>query len=124
MTNYLGQSGALLPIGADGSDPTITALKSDIKQPYEARVALGRETIGRLGVRRRDCSRRRLLANGHRDVLGAAPPPGVVEVARQATLEVLGACGIPPSLFLAQSDGTAQRESFRRFLHTTLQPMA
>ena len=47
-------------------------------------------------------------------------PPGVVEVARQATLEVLGACGIPPSLFLASSDGTAQRESFSRFLHTTL----
>ena len=55
--------------------------------------------------------------------LGAAPPPGVVEVARQATLEVLGACGIPPSLFLSSADGTAQRESFRRFLHTTLQPL-
>ena len=56
--------------------------------------------------------------------VGAAPPPGVVEVARQATLEILGACGIPPSLFLSSADGTAQRESFRRFLHTTLQPLA
>ena len=62
--------------------------------------------------------------NGSSRRIGASPPPGVVEVARQATLEVLSACGCPPSLFLASSDGTAQRESFRRFLHTTLQPLA
>ena len=40
-----------------------------------------------------------------------------------ARLEVLSACGVPPSLFL-DADGTGQRESFRRFLHTTLQPLA
>ena len=56
--------------------------------------------------------------------IGAAPPPGVVEVARQATLEVLGACGIPPSLLSSDSGDSGQREGFRRFLHTTLQPLA
>ena len=30
----------------------------------------------------------------------------------------------PLALFLSSADGTAQRESFRRFLHTTLQPLA
>lgn len=38
--------------------------------------------------------------------------------------DVLGACGVPPTLFVANSDGTAQRESFRRFLHASLRPVA
>ena len=38
--------------------------------------------------------------------------------------DVLGACGVPPTLFVPNSDGTAQRESFRRFLHSSLRPMA
>ena len=44
---------------------------------------------------------------------------------RTATaLDVLGACGVPPTLFVANSDGTAQREAFRRFLHAGLRPVA
>ena len=38
--------------------------------------------------------------------------------------DVLAACGVPPSLLVPNSDGTAQRESYRRFLHTALRPMA
>ena len=115
-----GPTGSLLPIAVDGADPTVAALKKDIRFLHGA-VALvenignwatGGETTG--GGSSEWAPRR----------VGAAPPPGVVEVARQATLEVLGACGIPPSLFLSSADGTAQRESFRRFLHTTLQPLA
>ena len=34
------------------------------------------------------------------------------------------ACGIPPGLFSVQSDGTAQREGYRRLLHSTVVPMA
>ena len=30
-------------------------------------------------------------------------------------VEVLGACGVPPGLFIERADGTAQRESYRRF---------
>ena len=48
-----------------------------------------------------------------------------VDPLRTATgRDVLAACGVPPSLFVATSDGTAQREAFRRFLHTALRPMA
>ena len=36
---------------------------------------------------------------------------------------VLGACGVPVSLF-TDADGTSQRESFRRFLTTAVQPLA
>ena len=38
--------------------------------------------------------------------------------------DVLAACGVPPTLVTPNSDGTAQRESYRRFLHTALRPMA
>ena len=38
--------------------------------------------------------------------------------------DLLAAAGVPPTLFVANSDGTAQRESYRRFLHTGLRPMA
>ena len=38
-------------------------------------------------------------------------------------LEVLAACGVPPGLFL-EVDGTAQRESYRRFFSLTVEPLA
>lgn len=38
--------------------------------------------------------------------------------------DVLAACGVPPTLFVANSDGTAQREAFRRFMHGSLRPLA
>ena len=38
--------------------------------------------------------------------------------------DLLAACGISASLFESSSDGTGQREAFRRFLHTGIQPMA
>ena len=37
--------------------------------------------------------------------------------------DVLAACGVPPTLFVANSDGTAQREAFRRFMHSSLNPV-
>ena len=42
----------------------------------------------------------------------------------QTGRDVLSACGVPPTLFVANSDGTSQRESLRRFLHSSLVPMA
>ena len=51
--------------------------------------------------------------------------PADAAVARTETgRDVLGACGVPPSLYVANSDGTAQREAFRRFLHGSLRPLA
>ena len=46
-----------------------------------------------------------------------------MELAERAALEIYAACGVPPALF-AIGEGTAQRESFRRFLHATVQPLA
>ena len=50
---------------------------------------------------------------------------GILDALRTATgRDVLGACGVPPTLFVPNSDGTAQREAFRRFLHASLRPVA
>ena len=38
--------------------------------------------------------------------------------------DVLAACGVPPALVTPNTDGTSQRESLRRFLHSSLVPMA
>ena len=56
--------------------------------------------------------------------LGADPPAalGLLRSAVEAT--VLGLLGIPPGLADASADGTAQRESYRRWLHGSVQPLA
>ena len=56
--------------------------------------------------------------------LGANPPAtlGLLRSAVEAT--VLGLLGIPPGLADASADGTAQRESYRRWLHGSVQPLA
>ena len=114
-----GPVGALLPIGADGSDPTITALKGDIGN-LKGKVAL----VERLTDWASGGAAQGSSSEWAPRRIGASPPPGVVQVAERAFLEVIAACGVPPSLFVSQADGTAQRESFRRLLHSTIQPLA
>ena len=55
--------------------------------------------------------------------IGANPPAAEVTLLERSFLEVLAACGVPPALF-GEGDGTAQRESFRRLLHTVIEPLA
>ena len=61
---------------------------------------------------------------GNRDASARTPPAAEVELLARAFTEALSACGVPPTLFSDRSDGTAQRESFRRYLHSTLDPIA
>ena len=56
--------------------------------------------------------------------LGANPPASMVTLDNDAAQQILGACGVPPGLFRANADGTSQRESWRRFLHGTIGPLA
>ena len=41
-----------------------------------------------------------------------------------SAVDVLAACGVPPSLTAANADGTGQREAFRRFVALTIRPAA
>lgn len=54
--------------------------------------------------------------------LGATPPDSLVNLRSDSTLQVLAACGVPVEL-VQRSDGTALRESWRQFLHGTVQPV-
>ena len=55
--------------------------------------------------------------------LGSNPPAAAVELRRDAGLAALAACGVPPTLYAAGSDGSGQREAWRRFLHGTVAPL-
>ena len=55
--------------------------------------------------------------------IGANPPSTLPELRRQAEESVLAACGVPVSV-LGGATATAARESFRQFLHGTIQPVA
>ena len=55
--------------------------------------------------------------------IGANPPQGLTLLRSESALAVLAACGVPPSMVDGRVDGTAQRESWRRFLHGSLLPL-
>ena len=55
--------------------------------------------------------------------LGANPPPPVVDLRGSVAEHVLAACGVPVAL-LGRADGTLARESWRQFLHGTVEPVA
>ena len=56
--------------------------------------------------------------------LGMNPPAGEIELRSEVQTAILMACGIPPSLVTVPADGSGQRESYRRFLHATIAPVA
>ena len=114
-----GPRGGVLPLPVDGADPTVTALKADIRNLRGKLAFVESARTMHAGA----------AANAPRgdwqtQRLGANPPAAEVELLNASTVEVLNACGVPPSLFSLRGDGTAQRESFRRLLHSTIQPLA
>ena len=54
--------------------------------------------------------------------LGAAPGAPLVSLRDGAALAILAACGVPTEL-VGGGDGTSLREAWRRFLHSTVQPL-
>ena len=56
--------------------------------------------------------------------LGADPPAALVTLRRDVGCDVAAAAGVPPPLISLDADATARRESYRAFLHSTIQPLA
>ena len=69
-------------------------------------------------------SQQRPLSDWQPRPIGPRQDDGSVSLRDDTAVAVLGACGVPPSLAIANSDGTGQRESFRRFLHSSVVPLA
>ena len=109
----------LLPTPKPGDDPSMTALRADLRTSkgglhlVESMAAEWQGGDGRTAPRR-DWETKRI---------GADPPQALVMLAERATAEVYAACGVPPQLVEPQGDGTAAREAYRRFLHATVAPL-
>ena len=109
--------GYLLPMPADGAATQVDKLRSDIAD-LKGRIAVvetmqGGWGTGTPGAPRRDYELARLGPNF---------PAANVDLYRQAHNVVLAACGYPVQL-ATDSDGTAQREAWRRYLHGTVAPL-
>lgn len=55
--------------------------------------------------------------------IGANPPPSLATLRTDSAQAVLAACGVSADLF-THGDAAGQRESWRRFLHGSVQPLA
>ena len=119
-----GPLAQLLPVPQDGGDgdadtDPLAGLKNDIRDA--AGKALLVETTaagwgeGAVAAPRADWRQSRL---------GPMPPESMVKLAAAAFSRVLAAAGVPPSLFVDDADGTAQREGLRRYHMGVVVPMA
>ena len=55
--------------------------------------------------------------------VGPNPPDSLRTIMQEAARATAGACGVPWPL-LSGAEGAAERESYRRFLHSSVQPVA
>ena len=62
-------------------------------------------------------------ANWRPQRLGADPPPSLATLRTDSAQAVLATCGVSADLF-THGDAAGQRESWRRFLHGSVQPLA
>ena len=117
-----GTRGHLLPIPAEPGDdedesnplgPLVSQLARLKGQTRIVETTAAGYGEGREAAPRKDFEPKRI---------GADPPEALARLREDSGSSVLAACGVPPEL-IRRSDGTAQRESYRRFLHGTLAPM-
>ena len=109
-----GPVGNVLPLPHKGS---VAALQQDIDK-LAGRTVLVESTSAGFGDKeaapRGDWQTRRI---------GANPPSAMIELRKEVQASILAACGCPGSL-IERSDGTLAREEMRRFLHSTISPVA
>ncbi len=107
-----GPRGSILPVPKN--DPTLATFKDDVKN------AAGKLLTVQAGDWNAASGDRAVAWEAKR--FGASPPAALVEQARLAYAEVVGACGLTVDLFMG-GDAGGQRESYRRALHTVIAPL-
>ena len=116
-----GPVGSVIPVpsevGATEDDP-LQGLRADLNQMRGA-VAIAETTQAGYGEGRAVAP-----TTDWRPIrIGAHPPEVLAGLRSDSAALVLAACGIGPSLGgLIRADGGAQREAYRRFLHSTIVP--
>ena len=113
-----GPRGYLLPVvGADGADDTINEFRGQLAglNGRVATVEAQQSMAADAGLmRRREWETIRI---------GGTPPEQNIALAKMASEEVLGACGIPQGLVIGDSVSAGLREAWRVFLFGTLAPL-
>ena len=117
----LGASGYIIPIPKPGADPDnddpLATLREDLRAA-EGRTLLAETTARGWGEGKASAPAGDYTARRY----GANPPATLTDLRGAAETSLLAAAGIPPAL-VSMQDGTAQRESYRRFIHTTVEPL-
>ena len=110
----------ILPVPSDGGDPKLAGLRSDISKAAGGAVLAEATSTGWDETRNQAGTRNDWKAQR----LGPEVPQGLRETWKDVLLAVGNACGIPAGLLDPGADGTAQREAYRRFIMSAVQPMA
>ena len=110
-----GPRGSFLPMPKDAGDSTTDALRSDIKS-----AAGGMLTVESMSSAWK--SGEAPPADWRQQRFGPSPPDSLTKLLGIASQEVTAACGLSISLF-TDSDGTGQREAWRRALFSVIQPL-
>ena len=105
--------------GDDGDDDPLKMLKADIAGA-RGRALLLETTAGGWGEGKTAAPQ----ADWRQQRLGPQPPDVLAQLRRDAFAHVLAACGAPPSMFVDNADGTAQREAVRRWHLNLVLPLA
>ena len=108
-----GPRGAFLPVPADGTDPTVTAFKGDVRGAKGKMLVVESGDWG-------DASNAATQYQPRR--FGNDPPDAVISQAKLASAEVYAACGMNPGLFTNEGE-TGMRESYRQALHSLVAPL-
>ena len=114
--------GSLLPIPTDGgdgaADDPLAGLKADIRGAA-GRHLLVETTAAGWGEGKTQAPR----ADWKPQRFGASPPATLPALRTAAGMAVMSACAVPVSL-ATDADGTSQRESWRRFVMGSVEPLA
>ena len=109
-----GPVGNLIPLPHKGSMAT---LQADIDK-LSGRTVLVESTAGGYGDKE-SAPKTDFMASR----IGADPPESMIGLRKDVQASILAAAGCPGSL-IERSDGTLAREEMRRFLHSTISPIA
>ena len=117
-----GTVSRLIPIPSDGGDGSdddpLASLKKDIAAG-KGRALMVETTSAGWGEGKATAPQ----SDWRQSRVGPDPPSGFVQLRSDAALAVLNACGVPVSL-ATDADGTSQRESWRRFVMGSVEPVA
>ena len=113
-------TGYVLPLPKDGNDDTLDTLKADIRG-LKGGLAFA-ESVSQGWAGTPNAAVPGVTRDWQTSRIGESPPDAMIQLAAQATTEVLAACGVPVELTTG-GDGTSLREAYRRFLHATIAPL-